>query len=526
MQEKVKGFFQKIKQWWLSAAKKTKILLGTGAAAVLVVIALVLVVSLNQPYTVLFTGLNQTDLTAIVSYLSDNGVTDYQIQGEDTVLVPESQEEQLKAALLIEGYPNSGSGYSMYLDHVSSLTTESERSQLALYDLQDRLAGVIRNFSSVRDAAVFITPGEDHTYVLDSGNVVEARATVIVTMEEGASLTDGQVKAIRNAVSHAVQGLSIDAVAIEDQFGNNYTAQDGITDVQDISALKMRLEEQTNNKIRTQVMQVLIPLFGEENIRVSVNSIVNMDRTYTDSTNYSGEEDGEGIIGDRVFEQEIIRGGDETAGGTVGTPSNADLNTYVQEQLNANGDEVLISNSGEEHSLVDTEKVQVEHLAGTVADVMVSVTINQSAAGGASANSLYPHVARAAGIGTELQNEKISILIQPFYQEGTAPIPVPDGVPAWMLYAALAGLGVFVILLMVVLLIRRRSKRRKKLDGVQTVQRAEEIPAPAPEGADIMDMKTEKSLELRRDVRKFAEENPEIAAQMVKNWLREGDDAG
>ena len=148
------------------------------------------------------------------------------------------------------------------------------------------------------------------------------------------------------------------------------------------------------------------------------------------------------------------------------------------------------------------------------------------AAGGASANSLYPHVARAAGIGTELQNEKISILIQPFYQEGTAPIPVPDGVPAWMLYAALAGLGVFVILLMVVLLIRRRSKRRKKLDGVQTVQRAEEIPAPAPEGADIMDMKTEKSLELRRDVRKFAEENPEIAAQMVKNWLREGDDAG
>lgn len=55
-------------------------------------------------------------------------------------------------------------------------------------------------------------------------------------------------------------------------------------------------------------MQVLIPLFGEENIRVSVNSIVNMDRTYTDSTNYSGEEDGEGIIGDRVFEQEITGG--------------------------------------------------------------------------------------------------------------------------------------------------------------------------------------------------------------------------
>ena len=38
-----------------------------------------------------------------------------------------------------------------------------------------------------------------------------------------------------------------------------------------------------------------------------------------------------------------------------------------------------------------------------------------------------------------------------------------------------------------------------------------------------MEMQTEKSMELRKDVRKFAEENPEIAAQMVKNWLKEGD---
>ena len=39
-----------------------------------------------------------------------------------------------------------------------------------------------------------------------------------------------------------------------------------------------------------------------------------------------------------------------------------------------------------------------------------------------------------------------------------------------------------------------------------------------------MEMSTEKSMELRKDVRKFAEENPEIAAQMVKSWLREGGD--
>ena len=39
-------------------------------------------------------------------------------------------------------------------------------------------------------------------------------------------------------------------------------------------------------------------------------------------------------------------------------------------------------------------------------------------------------------------------------------------------------------------------------------------------GADIMNVHTEKSMELRKNVRQFAEETPAIAAQMIKNWLK------
>ena len=46
---------------------------------------------------------------------------------------------------------------------------------------------------------------------------------------------------------------------------------------------------------------------------------------------------------------------------------------------------------------------------------------------------------------------------------------------------------------------------------------------PAQPQPEIMEMQTERSMELRQDVRKFTEENPEIAAQMVKNWLRESE---
>ena len=35
-----------------------------------------------------------------------------------------------------------------------------------------------------------------------------------------------------------------------------------------------------------------------------------------------------------------------------------------------------------------------------------------------------------------------------------------------------------------------------------------------------MSLKSEKSMELRRDIRKFADENPEVAAKMVRILLK------
>ena len=36
----------------------------------------------------------------------------------------------------------------------------------------------------------------------------------------------------------------------------------------------------------------------------------------------------------------------------------------------------------------------------------------------------------------------------------------------------------------------------------------------------LIDIKNEKSLELRTNIREFAEQNPEISAQLLKSWLK------
>ena len=181
MQEKIKGYLGKVAGWWKAAGKKVKLFLIAGLIAVVAVVAVVLAMQMNQPYTTLFTGLNQTELNEIVSYLSEQGMADYRIEGSDTILVPAEQEVRLKAALAQQGYPKSGFAYSMYLDHVGSLTTEGEREQLELYELQDRIAAVVRCFDGVQEAVVDITPGEDNTFILDSENKYDASAAVFVT---------------------------------------------------------------------------------------------------------------------------------------------------------------------------------------------------------------------------------------------------------------------------------------------------------------------------------------------------------
>nr|WP_196058516.1 flagellar basal-body MS-ring/collar protein FliF [Flavonifractor plautii] len=533
VQEKIKGYLGKVAGWWKAAGKKVKLFLIAGLIAVVAAVAVVLAMQMNQPYTTLFTGLNQTELNEIVSYLSEQGMADYRIEGSDTILVPAEQEVRLKAALAQQGYPKSGFAYSMYLDHVGSLTTEGERKQLELYELQDRIAAVVRCFDGVQEAVVDITPGEDNTFILDSENKYDASAAVFVTMRDGAELTQKQVQGIRNFVSHSVQGLKIDNVTITDSYGNTYSAGDTFTDIQDLSTLKLQLEEQINNKIRTSVLQVLTPIYGTENVKVSVNSIVDLDRSYTDSTDYNledwandGSTGGEGIIGEKIYEGDILLPGGDTAGGVPGTSTNADLNQYVNEDGEADGEGQIVHVSGDKKYLVDETNQQVEHLSGTVSDVMVSVTINQAAADGTDAAALYPHVARAAGIATADQRDKISVLISPFYQADEPVLPVPEGIPAWVIYAAAGGGVLFLVLLLVILLLgRRRRKRRKELEaaGLAAVAQTETAPLTPQEGADIMNLQTEKSMELRKDVRKFAEDNPEIAAQMVKSWLREGD---
>ena len=535
MEEKAKDVWQKVKESVGGLSKTVKGIIIAGIVIALVVIAIVLATGSKTQYNELFTNLTGEDMTKVCAYLTETGAT-FEVKGDDTIMVPADQEAKLKAGVIGGGYLDSGANYNLYLDNISSLSTESDRAQLNLYQLQDRLEATIRNLADVHDATVNIALGEDRRFVLSQENTIEASASVVVTMNDDAPINAKLAEAIKNIINHAVAGLVIDNVDIRDSQGNTYDGTDG-GDVSDIAAKRMEIEDSVNKRLTKQVLGVLEPVYGTGNVAVAVNTTVGMSSEYSESTKYDQPDwakenaDGEGIIGKKEWSG-YIGYGDDNAGGVVGTQPNSDFNNYM-ENPQLNGNEQELQGSGSKTFENDKTVTQSQRMAGYIEDVTVSVTINSNVPNQTSVDALTEHVANAVGL-TPNQTDKISVLTAPFYtqEEPNEPVNNDDiianifgDVPLWVYLALLAGLFLFMTLFAVFMLLGRRRSRRQiqQLEpvvdmGPALLEPIEEEPEPA--GADIMDVHTEKSMELRRSVRELAENNPEIAAQAIKALLR------
>ncbi len=534
VKEKLQIALDKVKSYFDGEKKKKRIITAAAILVAVILVSVVVAVKLNnRPYETLFTGMTTDEASAVVGKLQEYGATDYKIEG-DSILVPAKDEPNLKAKLLMDGYPKSGFLYDTYFNNISTMASDADRKTIVKYELQDRMAATIRCFEGVKFATVNINEGSDHRYVLDSENATPASAAVQVTMQDGGPLPEKYVDAIGNLVMRSVKGLEFGSISITDSVGNSYTPGDKNKSVGEASELKLRLENQVNNRVRSEVIEALKPIFGDENVHVSVTSTVDVSHSVQESTTYNtpeGAPAGEGIIGHREYDQQLARGNDQPQGGIVGTQTNADIPTYMEEQNAVRGNESWIKNQGVEEHKVNQTTEQREKNYGVVTDVMIAVTINQKAAENVPIGQLTSHVARAAGITPEVQAEKINILVAPFYNETPGPNHSGDGIrlEKWMIYVGAAALGLLLVLIILLIIVRkRRKKAREELEALELQEALEAAEAgelteeqlAEMERQNLLDIQNEKSMELKQDIRKFTEENPEIAAQMIRVWLK------
>lgn len=554
IKDKLQDGTKKIKEFYSGDKKKKRIGITSAVLAIVIAASVFSAVKLNQKeYVSLFTDLTTDDLSSVVSKLQEQGVTDYKVK-DDSILVNGKDEFDIRADLMMDGYPKSGFAYETYTSQLSLMTSESARQTAIVQDLQDRIGATISCLEDVKQAVVNIQTGSDNRYVLDSENSIPASAAVFITMKNDEEIPDKYVEAIGNLISKAVSGLEFENISITDSLGNTFVPEELNSEDNTSSAsdLKLRLEQQVNNRVRNEVLQALTPVYGSDNVKVSVNSTVDVSKRVQESVTYTtpeGAPAGEGIIGHYEYDQSLTRPADgQTNGGVAGAGVNTDVNTYLNTEGAVQGNEQTLTNSGVEEHKVNTNTEQSEQNFGVVTDVMIAVTINEAVSGNVGAEQLVSHIARAAGIDTAQQADKINVLIAPFYdpdaqnnnQDNNNNPIAGFKLPPWGVYVIGAMVGLMLVLIILLVIIKKRRKKAKLIAEQEAQAQAEaeqkalqeelfkkaalsEAERLAEEEAakrDILDIQNERNLELKQDIRKFTEENPEIAASMIRIWLK------
>ena len=552
MKDKIKIYIDKTREFWSKFSGRTKKLIVGGALAIIIFSVAAAFMLNNKGYEVLFTGLNDQEASEIIGKLQESAI-DYKFESGGTILVPEDQEQKLKAQLVYEGYPKSGFTYNVFKDNINLMTTDFEKTNYKLFELQDRIGSTISLFDGVKDAKVTIALGEDRKYVLDSKNATETTASVVVIMKDGGSPSPEQVKAIQRLVSKSIPQLNMENVAVIDGEGNDVSVAPNLQT--ELNQLRAEFEKQVENSVKSKVTNVLIPFYGEDNVKVSVKAKIDMNKKIRETINYfqpdpnipvqnpNGEEAGaendtnqnqikRGIPSKESINQEVVRDGAAT-GGVPGTETNADIPIYGNIQLN--GNEKQIINQNDIDYLVDQIKEQTQIDAGMIEDLTVSVSINNKGKEDTVTNDdLLKLVGNSAGIAVEKRADKISIVKGAFFDSNEgAETQEPLDKKKMLIIAAVA--IALLIALLATLLIFLRMKKKAKLKAAAKISKDENSqeltgamidqmgisPLDAVELKDnLIDIKNEKSLELRTNIREFAEQNPEISAQLLKSWLK------
>lgn len=523
MKEKLGQF----KEFAGNLSSRAKKLIIAGAVILIIAAVAIAVVLNNRPYAELFSGLGQEEAQQIVQKLQEDEI-DYKFDGNSTILVKEDVVDQTKATLVQEGYPKSGFTYDTFKDNASMLTTDSDKKTYKLYELQDRIGSTIRLFDGVKDAKVTIALGEESRYALNDEEE-KSSASAVVTMEDSGSPTADQAVAIQRLIAKSIPGMELEDVAVFDGNGNDVSVEGDNTSSSSTSDTE-ELARMAENQISNNVMKVLGPIYGTDNVRVSARAKVNLEKLIREETTYTtpdkiDEEDKTGILShDEGYEEQAGTG--DGAGGVAGTETNADTAEYNTAGEDDGGS--AYSESWSRDYLVNELKEQGQIDPGAIEDVTVSVAINGNGYGSLRENQIRSLVGNAAGIAADVQNEKITIVSAPFdgvgnddEAEETTSGRILENIPLWALIAGIALILVLIALVVILILRRRRQQEEEELEEL-VEEEEEDVPAILDLNEEIQEIQNDRGMELKRSVREFAEQNAEISAQLLKNWLNGG----
>ncbi|WP_298193372.1 flagellar basal-body MS-ring/collar protein FliF [Novosphingobium sp.] len=260
------------------------------------------------PQRILYSDLSDSERAQVVAALDKASIAYTIDNATGAVTVGENDLYKARMVAASDGAlatPETGAQMLDKLPMGASRTLEGERLLAAR---ERELELTIMQIDGVEAVRVHLAEPEKSVFVRDNA---APTASVMVKLARGRQLADSQVSAIVNLVAGSVPSLSVDAVKVIDQHGRLLSsAKPGDTDRLD---LQSRMEE----KLRSQVSQLLTPMLGEGNFSSEIQVDLDMDQLTSARESY----DKQGVV--RSETQSASQGaGAGTAAGVPGVLSN------------------------------------------------------------------------------------------------------------------------------------------------------------------------------------------------------------
>ena len=516
MNEQIRKALEPLRHFWGNTSVLVKRLV-IGGVIVAVIVALALSVVLNQKdYVVIFEQLSETETSEILSKLSEMDV-ETKVDGSGSIMVLKEDESRVRMNLATAGYPKSGLSYYLIEENNGMLTTDYERKLYMNMQLQERIAASIRTLDGVKDAVVTITMPEDDVFYLQEKE--KPTASVVIHMKEGSTLKESQILGIRNLVAKSVNGLTAENIALNDSMGNDLL---GNVTGNNPELSKINITREIENDIKKKITAVLLGPYRGEQFKVSVTAVVDTDAMITESTTYIPSADGNnsGVISEETRSEESITS-TQGNGGVAGTSSNSEIPTYPTG--GSTGESTSTSSSENIKYKVSETKLQTQKSGASIESITIGIAIDKTSFDPGERESITQLVAYAAGVAPE----SVSVQNFRFYSDETAP-EIPQGEEGLSRAVLFGGIGAGILVLAALVAFLILSRRRKAAaEGAMAMASAEEH----EEGDALnslfgaVEQETVKPIVpiqdiKREEIKEFAKNNPEIAAQMIRSWLR------
>ncbi|MBQ9928081.1 MAG: flagellar M-ring protein FliF [Lachnospiraceae bacterium] len=529
MADRVKEIGKQILEWWNKFSAKQKTFIIAAGAGVIIAIAILAAVLTQPQYTLLLSCETTKEASEVVALLEEEGL-DFKVS-DDGYRIDINVKDQSDASLLLGANDIQAATYT--IDNVTDggfTTTESDKQKRYELYLETRIADdMIARFTAVKSAVVDIYIPENDGTLIQS----QEESSAWILLELDGEFSTESAAFLAKAVAKAMGNETEENIVILDMDGNMLFSGDASYSATGTASSQLGVKTQWETQVKNEIKQVLLGTNEFDKVEVASNLDISFSSSeVTDHEYYVADGNTQGYkSSDRTYTSESTTG----VGGVPGTDSNGDIE-YVYEDDSESSTTV---EETENHYLPSERITKESNLPGAInyeasSIAITAISYNVIREEDIEAQGLLDGItweeyklANAEGAKLEVEDEMYEIVAKAtgFPKENIAFAARTENI-----FFDKEGLGVdtsdiiqivliIIILALLAFVVIRSMRSDKEVEQPEELS-VETLLQSQPE-MELEDIGTEQISETRRMIEKFIDENPEAAANLLRNWLNQ-----